>query len=145
MEDLADCRRRPIAWTFVSSRWLQWVFIFCSLCQTGRPSSYAVVKFLLPMIDIKGELCLKDFGTMKKCNTWLGGGGIGRGMTWDKHMNAAVAERRLWLGPCKFSLGGIISSYRCRFWRPPWSLRIFFLAGEKKHTGANVGINCSDF
>ena len=65
-----------------------------------RPSSYAVVKFLLPVIDIKGELRLKDFGTMKKCNTWLGG--IGRGMTWDEHMNAAVAERRAKLGPCMF-------------------------------------------
>jgi hypothetical protein len=65
-----------------------------------RPSSYAVVKFLLPVIDIKGELRLKDFGTMKKCNTWLGG--IGRGMTWDEHMDAAVGERRAKLGPCKF-------------------------------------------
>jgi hypothetical protein len=36
-----------------------------------RPSSYAVVKFLLPKIDIKGGLRLKDFGTMKKCNVWL--------------------------------------------------------------------------
>jgi hypothetical protein len=55
-----------------------------------RSSSYAVVKFLLLKIDIKGELRLKDFGTMKKCNVCLGG--IGRGMTWDEHMEAAVAE-----------------------------------------------------
>ena len=46
-----------------------------------KASSYAVVKFLLPKIDIKGELRLGNFGTMKKCNAWLGG--IGRGMTWD--------------------------------------------------------------
>jgi hypothetical protein len=33
-----------------------------------RPLSYAAVKFLLPKIKIKGELHLKDFRTMKKCN-----------------------------------------------------------------------------
>ena len=62
----------------------------------GRSSSYAVVKFLLPKIDIKGELHLKDFGTMK----------IGRGMTWDEHMEAVVAELRAKLGAPLFSLGG---------------------------------------
>jgi len=67
-----------------------------------RPSSYAVVKFLLPKIDIKGELRLKDFGTMKKCNTWLGG--IGRGMTWDEHMEAAVAKS---MENPLFTLGGV--------------------------------------
>ena len=41
--------------------------------ELDRPSSYAVVKFLLPKIDIKGELHLKDFRTMKKCNEWFGG------------------------------------------------------------------------
>ena len=69
-----------------------------------RSSSYAVVKFLLPKIDINGELHLKSFGTMKKCNVWLGG--IGRGMTWDKHMEAAVAESRAKLGAPLFALGG---------------------------------------
>jgi len=69
-----------------------------------KASSYAVVKFLLPKIDIKGELRLGNFGTMKKCNAWLGG--IRRGMTWDEHMEAAVAERMASLGPCKFTLGG---------------------------------------
>ena len=63
-----------------------------------------MVKFLLPIFDIKGKLSLKDFGTMKKCNTWLRG--IGRGVTWDKHMNAVVDERRAKLGPCMFSLRG---------------------------------------
>ena len=67
-----------------------------------RPSSYALVKFLLPKIDIKGELRLKDFGTMKKCNTWLGG--IGRGMTWDEHMEAAVAKS---MENPLFTLGGV--------------------------------------
>ena len=36
-----------------------------------RPLSYAVVKFLLPKIDINGELRLKNFGTMNKSNVWL--------------------------------------------------------------------------
>ena len=71
-----------------------------------RSSSYAVVKFLLLLlkIDIKGELRLKDFGPMKKCNVCLGG--IGRGMTWDEHMEAAVAESRAKLGAPLFALGG---------------------------------------
>ena len=34
--------------------------------ELDRPASYAVVKFLLPKIDIKGELNLKDFRMMKK-------------------------------------------------------------------------------
>jgi hypothetical protein len=41
---------------------------------------------------------------MKKCNVWLGG--IGRGMTWDEHMEAAVAESRAKLGAPLFALGG---------------------------------------
>ena len=70
-----------------------------------RPSSYDVVKFLLPKIDINGELRLKDFETIKKCNAWLGG--IKRGMTWDKHMEAAVAELRAKLGAPLFALEGV--------------------------------------
>jgi hypothetical protein len=68
-----------------------------------RSSSYDVVKFLLPKIDIKGELRLNYFGTMKKCNMWLVG--IGRGMTWDEHMEVAVAELRAKLGAPLFALG----------------------------------------
>ncbi len=55
-----------------------------------RALSYVVVKFLLPLIDIKGELKLKDFNTIKKCNAWLRG--IGRGMNWDEHMVVAMQE-----------------------------------------------------
>ena len=62
------------------------------------------VKFLLPKIDIKGGLHLKNCGTMKKSNVWLGG--IGRGMTWDEHMEVAVAESRAKLGAPLFALGG---------------------------------------
>ncbi len=32
-----------------------------------KKASYAVVMFLLPRVDIKGELKLKDFNLMKKC------------------------------------------------------------------------------
>jgi len=67
-----------------------------------KKASYAVVKFLLPRVDIKGELKLKDFNTMKKCIKWLGE--IGRGVTWDEHMEAAVEDRRA--SPL-FSLGGV--------------------------------------
>jgi hypothetical protein len=64
-----------------------------------------VVKFLLPKIDIKGELRLKDFGTMKKCNAWLGR--IGRGLSWDEHIEDAVAKSRAKLGGAPlFTLGG---------------------------------------
>ena len=70
-----------------------------------RKSSYAVVKFLLPRIDIKRELGLKDFGTKKKCNTWLGE--IARGMSWDEHMEAALAEKMEQLGATLFAVGGV--------------------------------------
>ncbi len=54
----------------------------------NKKDSLALVKFLLPKVDILGELKLKDFNLMKECNVWLGE--IGRGMTWDKHMVAAT-------------------------------------------------------
>jgi hypothetical protein len=44
----------------------------------------SIIKVLLPIIDIKGELKMKDFGTVGACLKWLGG--IARGMTWDEHM-----------------------------------------------------------
>jgi hypothetical protein len=50
----------------------------------------ALVKFLLLKVDILGELKLKDFNSMKKCNMWLGE--IGCGMTWDEHMVAASQD-----------------------------------------------------
>ncbi len=71
-----------------------------------RPLSYAMVKFPLPKIDIMGELRLKDFGTMKKCNKWCGG--IGRGMTWDERTEAAMTESRTKLGAPLFAMGGLM-------------------------------------
>ena len=44
----------------------------------------SIIKVLLPIIDIKGELKMKDFGTVGVCLKWLGE--IARGMTWDEHM-----------------------------------------------------------
>ncbi len=53
-----------------------------------KKDSHAILKFLLPRVDIKGELKLKDFSSMKACVRWLGG--IVRGMSWDEHMVAAA-------------------------------------------------------
>ncbi len=83
-----------------------------------RSSSYAVVKFLLLLlkIDIKGELRLKDFGMMKKCNVCLGG--IGRGVTWDEHMEATVAELRESLGLHCSLWGGLMVFFSRRGFSP---------------------------
>jgi hypothetical protein len=56
----------------------------------NKKDSLALVTFLLPKVDILGELKLKDFNSMKKCNVWLGE--IGCGMTWDEHMVVAAQE-----------------------------------------------------
>ena len=49
-----------------------------------------IVKYLLPAIDIVGALKLGYFKRVKVCVAWLGG--IGRGLTWDEHMQAARDE-----------------------------------------------------
>jgi hypothetical protein len=49
---------------------------------------HAIVKFLLPRLDIKGELKLKDFSLMKACVRWLSE--IVQGMSWNEHMVAAA-------------------------------------------------------
>jgi len=54
----------------------------------NKKDSLAVVKVLLPRVDIMGKLMLKDFNSMKKCIVWLGE--IARGMTWDEHMVAVA-------------------------------------------------------
>jgi hypothetical protein len=35
-------------------------------------SAHAIVRFLLPRVDIKGELKMQDFNSMKACVKWLG-------------------------------------------------------------------------
>jgi hypothetical protein len=101
-----------------------WVLAGRPVDEIGHPrlnkkDSLAVVKFLLPRVDITGTLKLKDFNSMKKCIVWLGE--IARGMTWDEHMAAAALDiREQWkaegeiLGedfildaPPLFALGGI--------------------------------------
>jgi hypothetical protein len=44
----------------------------------------SIIKVLLPIIDIKGELKMKDFGTVGVFLKWLSA--IAWGMTWDEHM-----------------------------------------------------------
>jgi hypothetical protein len=101
-----------------------WVWAGRPVDEIGHPrlnkkDSLAVVKFLLPKVDITGKLKLKDFNSMKKCILWLGE--IARGMTWEEHMAVAALDiREQWetegeiLGedlmldaPPIFALGGI--------------------------------------
>jgi len=86
----------------------------------NKKDSLAVVKFLLPRVDITGKLRLKDYNLMKKCIVWLGE--IAWGMTWDEHKAAAALDiQEQWetegeiLGedlmldaPPIFALGGIL-------------------------------------
>jgi hypothetical protein len=87
--------------------------------QLNKKDSLALVKFLLPKVDILGELKLKDFNSMKKRNMWLGE--IGHGMTWDEHMVVTgqdigeqwLTAEEIWGedsrldGPLMFELGGV--------------------------------------
>ena len=56
----------------------------------NKKDSLAVVKFLLPRVDIMGKLKLKDFNSMKKCIVWQGE--IAWGMTWDECMVAVALD-----------------------------------------------------
>ena len=49
-----------------------------------RKDAVAIVRALLPRIDILGQLKMKEFSTAKACIKWLGE--IGRGTTWDVEM-----------------------------------------------------------
>ena len=53
----------------------------------------SIIKVLLPIIDIKGELKMKNFDRgVGVCLKWLGE--IARGMTWDQHMRENMM--RVW-------------------------------------------------
>ena len=75
----------------------------------------SIIKVLLPMIDIKGELKMKNFDRVGVCLKWLGE--IARGMTWDQHMREymmIVWEERATEGhtfdltaPPLFEVGGV--------------------------------------
>ena len=56
----------------------------------NRKDAFAVVKVLLPRMDILKELKLSNFRTVKDCVKWLGE--IGRGTTWDEEMRALKRE-----------------------------------------------------
>ena len=49
-----------------------------------RKDAVSIMRVLLPRIDVKGELKMKDFSTAKSCIKWLGE--IGRGTTWEDEM-----------------------------------------------------------
>ena len=57
----------------------------------NRKSAHAIVRILLPRVDIKGELKMKNFNSMKACVKWLGE--VKHGMTWDEHMHVAAEEK----------------------------------------------------
>ena len=57
----------------------------------ARKDAVAIVRVLLPHLDIKGETKMKDLSTAKACIKWLGK--IGRGTTWDEEMK--VVEEKL--------------------------------------------------
>jgi hypothetical protein len=55
-----------------------------------KNAAYTIIKFLLPKADILGTVRLGEFKTVKVCTKWLEE--MHRGMTWDQHMQEAVAE-----------------------------------------------------
>jgi hypothetical protein len=82
-----NCKAQKIHADWVTAGWL--------VDEEGDPhltkkDSHAIVKFLLPRLDIKGKLKFKDFSSMKACFRWISG--IARGMSWDGHMVAAANE-----------------------------------------------------
>ena len=56
----------------------------------SKKDALAIVKVLLPHIDIEGVLKMKEFALAKACIKWLGK--IGRGTTWDEEMGALERE-----------------------------------------------------
>ena len=56
----------------------------------NRKDGYAIVRVLLPRLDVKKEFKLGQFKNAKDCVKWLGE--IGQGTTWDEEMSAWVRE-----------------------------------------------------
>ena len=54
----------------------------------SRKDAVSIMRVLLPIIDVKGELKMKDFSTAKLCIKWLGE--IGRGTTWEDEMQVVA-------------------------------------------------------
>ena len=56
----------------------------------NKKDAFAIVRVLLPRIDVKRELKMGQFKAAKDCIKWLGE--IGRGTTWDEEMEAWERE-----------------------------------------------------
>ena len=73
----------------------RWVSGGCKASADGVPvlnkkDAIAIVRVLLPRIDIKKKLRMGDFTTVKDCVNWLGN--IRSGTTWDEEMRAMEQE-----------------------------------------------------
>ncbi len=55
-----------------------------------RMDAFANIRVLVPRLDVKKEVKMGDFKTVKDCVTWLGG--IRNGTTWDEEMEALEME-----------------------------------------------------
>jgi hypothetical protein len=55
-----------------------------------RMDAFAIIRVLVPRLDVKKEVKMGDFKTVKDCVTWLGG--IRNGTTWDEEMEALEME-----------------------------------------------------
>ena len=58
--------------------------------QLKRTDALAIVRVLLPRLDVKKEVKMGNFKTVKDCVTWFGG--ISKGTTWDEEMEALEME-----------------------------------------------------
>jgi hypothetical protein len=58
--------------------------------QLKRTDALAIIRVLLPRLDVKKEVKIGDLKTVKDCIQWLGG--IRKGTTWDEEMEALEME-----------------------------------------------------
>ena len=58
--------------------------------QLKRTDALAIIRVLLPRLDVKKEVKIRDLKTVKDCVKWLGG--ICKGTTWDEEMEALEME-----------------------------------------------------
>ena len=58
--------------------------------ELNKKDALAIIRVLLPRLDIKKELRMSNFKTVKDCNKWLGE--IRMGTTWDTEMEALLDQ-----------------------------------------------------
>jgi hypothetical protein len=58
--------------------------------ELSKKDALAIIRVLLPLLDIKKELRMGNFKTVKDCNKWLGE--IWMGTTWDAEMEALTEQ-----------------------------------------------------